>query len=79
MPADDEIYIGSADLMDRNLSRRVESLVRIAEPEHKASLIELLDEYLSDEIANWQMMPNGKWQNISKNQMVVQLKMSNSY
>ena len=64
---DDEIFIGSADLMDRNLSRRVESLVRIAEPEHKASLIELLDEYLSDEIANWQMMPNGKWQNISKN------------
>jgi polyphosphate kinase len=64
---DDEIYIGSADLMDRNLSRRVESLVRIAEPEHKASLIELLDEYLSDEIANWQMLPNGKWQNISKN------------
>ena len=64
---DDEIFIGSADLMDRNLSRRVESLVRIAEPEHKASLIELLDEYLSDEIANWQMLQNGKWQNISKN------------
>jgi polyphosphate kinase len=63
---DDEIYIGSADLMDRNLSRRVESLVRIAEPEHKASLIELLDEYLSDEIANWQMLLTGKWQNIAK-------------
>lgn len=63
---EDEIYIGSADLMDRNLSRRVESLVRIAEPEHKASLIELLDEYLSDEIANWQMLPTGKWQNIAK-------------
>jgi polyphosphate kinase len=63
---DDEIYIGSADLMDRNLSRRVESLVRIADPDHKASLIELLDEYLSDEIANWQMLPTGKWQNIAK-------------
>ena len=63
---DDEIYIGSADLMDRNLSRRVESLVRISDPEHKASLIELLDEYLSDEIANWQMLPTGKWQNIAK-------------
>jgi polyphosphate kinase len=63
---DDEIYIGSADLMDRNLSRRVESLVRIADSEHKASLIELLDEYLSDEIANWQMLPTGKWQNIAK-------------
>jgi len=63
---DDEIYIGSADLMDRNLNRRVESLVRIVEPEHKASLIKLLDEYLSDEIANWQMLPTGKWQNIAK-------------
>ena len=63
---DDEIYIGSADLMDRNLNRRVESLVRIVEPEHKASLIKLLDEYLSDEIANWQMLPTGKWQNTAK-------------
>ena len=63
---DDEIFIGSADLMDRNLNRRVESLVRIVVPEQKDALLNLLDEYLSDEIANWQMMPNGKWQNISK-------------
>ena len=62
----DELYIGSADLMDRNLNRRVESLVRIIEADHKAALIELLDEYLSDEIANWQMMPDGTWQSISK-------------
>jgi polyphosphate kinase len=62
----DELYIGSADLMDRNLNRRVESLVRIIEPDHKAALIALLDEYLSDEIANWQMMPDGTWQSISK-------------
>ncbi len=63
---DDEFYIGSADLMDRNLNRRVESLVRIIDPEHKTLLLDLLDEYLSEEIANWQMQPNGKWQNISK-------------
>ncbi len=62
----DELYIGSADLMDRNLNRRVESLVRIIEPDHKAALIELLDEYLSDEIANWQMLPDGTWQSIAK-------------
>ncbi len=62
----DELYIGSADLMDRNLNRRVESLVRIIEPDHKAALIELLDEYLSDAIANWQMLPDGTWQSISK-------------
>ena len=62
----DELYIGSADLMDRNLNRRVESLVRIIEADHKAALIALLDEYLSDEIANWQMLPDGTWQSISK-------------
>jgi polyphosphate kinase len=62
----DELYIGSADLMDRNLNRRVESLVRIIEPDHKDALIALLDEYLSDEIANWQMLPDGTWQSISK-------------
>jgi polyphosphate kinase len=63
---DDEIYIGSADLMDRNLNRRVESLVKIINSEHKVQLLGLLDEYLSDEIANWQMQENGKWQSISK-------------
>ena len=52
--------------MDRNLNRRVESLVRIVLPEHKSLLLDLLDEYLSDEIAHWQMMPTGKWENISK-------------
>lgn len=62
----DELYIGSADLMDRNLNRRVESLVGIIEPDHKAALIELLDEYLSDEIASWQMQSDGTWQSISK-------------
>jgi polyphosphate kinase len=63
---ENEIYIGSADLMDRNLNRRVESLVKIINEEHKAQLMSLLDEYLSDEIANWQMQSNGKWQSISK-------------
>jgi polyphosphate kinase len=40
---DDEFWIGSADLMHRNLDRRVESLVRIERPVHKASLQEVFD------------------------------------
>lgn len=50
---DDEFWIGSADLMHRNLDRRVESLVRIERPTHKASLQEIFDLSLSEETASW--------------------------
>ena len=61
---DDEIYIGSADLMDRNLNRRVESLVRIKRKEHKDSLIKTFDRYLASTTAGWHLLPNGKWQKV---------------
>ena len=50
---EDEYWIGSADLMHRNLDRRVESLVRIERPAHKSSLQELIDLSISDETASW--------------------------
>ena len=50
---DDEYWIGSSDLMHRNLDRRVESLVRIERPAHKSSLQELIDLSISDETASW--------------------------
>ena len=50
---EDEYWIGSADLMHRNLDRRVESLVRIERPPHKASLQEIFDLSLSDETSSW--------------------------
>ena len=61
---DDEIYIGSADLMDRNLNRRVESLVQIKRKEHKDSLIKTFDRYLASTTAGWHLLPNGKWQKV---------------
>jgi polyphosphate kinase len=63
---DDEIYIGSADLMDRNLNRRVESLVRIVRAEHKRSLISILDQYLASTTAAWHLLSSGKWLRVDK-------------
>jgi len=64
---DDEIYIGSADLMDRNLNRRVESLVRITRPEHKKDLIKVFDLYVSSTTSGWHLLPTGKWLKVDKN------------
>jgi polyphosphate kinase len=63
---DDEIYIGSADLMDRNLNRRVESLVKITRNEHKKSLIAIFDQYLTSTTAAWHLLPDGKWLRVDK-------------
>ena len=52
---DDEYWIGSADLMGRNLDRRVESLVLIQRKEHQLRLQDLLNLGLSDETSSWQL------------------------
>lgn len=57
----DELYIGSADLMHRNLDRRVESLVQITQSDHKRFLIGALDSYMSDEFIRWELQPDGNW------------------
>ena len=64
---EDEYWIGSADLMGRNLNRRVESLVRIDKKSHKEYLQELLDLGLSDEVSSWHLLDE-KWERITKNQ-----------
>jgi len=62
---EDEYWIGSADLMHRNLDRRVESLVRIERPAHKSSLQEIFDLSLSDETASWHQ-DQDTWKRVSK-------------
>ena len=70
---DDEIYIGSADLMDRNLNRRVESLVKITRAEHKKALISIFDQYVSSNTAASHLLPNGKWLRVDKDANGTQL------
>jgi polyphosphate kinase len=52
---DDEYWIGSADLMGRNLDRRVESLVMVQRKEHHVRLQSLLDLGLSEETSSWEL------------------------
>ena len=61
-----EYWIGSADLMGRNLDRRVESLVRIDKKEHQNRLQEILDLGLSADSSSWQLS-GIDWRRVSKN------------
>ena len=56
-----EVYIGSADLMPRNLDRRVEAITPIEEPEQKEHLERLLNLYLNDNREAWDMQSDGSF------------------
>ena len=62
---EDEYWVGSADLMGRNLNRRVESLVRIDKKAHKEYLQEILNQGLSDEVSSWHMHDD-KWTRVTQ-------------
>jgi len=54
--------IGSADLMPRNLDRRVEAVVPVDRPELQARLQEILDVCLADNALAWQLQAAGAWE-----------------
>ena len=56
-----EVYIGSADLMHRNLDRRVEALVRVTAPEQVDGLIKYVDLQMADSTMSWHMQPDGAY------------------
>jgi polyphosphate kinase len=55
------VGIGSADLMHRNLDRRVEVLVSITNPAHVAEIDELFNIAFDDGTASWWLQPDGTW------------------
>ena len=57
-----ELFIGSADLMHRNLDRRVEALVRITDPAMVEDLEWLVTHCASDDVASWHLQPDGSWE-----------------
>jgi polyphosphate kinase len=58
---DSEFWIGSADMMDRNLDRRFEALVRVDEPALQERLDGILDLAWADTTHAWSLRATGKW------------------
>jgi polyphosphate kinase len=55
------VYIGSADMMHRNLDRRVEALVRVSSPAHVKEMNDLFTLAMSDTTSSWHLGPDGEW------------------
>jgi polyphosphate kinase len=59
---DAHVYIGSADMMHRNLDRRVEALVRLSDRVHLAYIDWLFEQAMSDTTASWWLDADGRWE-----------------
>src|SRR6185503_6767866 len=55
------VLIGSADMMHRNLDRRVEALIRLADPGHIADVEALMRLGMSEEVSSWHLDGDGRW------------------
>ncbi len=59
-----KIYIGSADLMGRNLDRRVEVVVPVHDPELQGRLFEVLDLVFADDTNAWELGSDRRWRRV---------------
>ena len=58
---DPDFWLGSADLMHRNLDRRIETLVRVKDPAVKDRLAAMLDRLTGDDVLRWELDVEGQW------------------
>ena len=60
-----EVWIGSADMMHRNLDRRVETLVRVDDEAIRHRLREILELGLADRSGSWTLDADGRWHRVA--------------
>ena len=58
---DPEVFIGSADMMHRNLDRRIEVLVKLTDPAHIEQVTAHLRRGVSDDVSSWHLQATGEW------------------
>ena len=58
---DPQVYIGSADMMHRNLDRRIEALVRLTDPDHIAEIGFQFDTAMDERTSSWWLDGSGEW------------------
>jgi polyphosphate kinase len=61
---EEEIYLGSADLMQRNFDRRVEQLFPLREKRHREKIRRLLELQLADTANAWELKPDGSFERL---------------
>jgi polyphosphate kinase len=62
--ADARYFISSADLMPRNLDRRVEAAVPVDDPELRGRLDEILQVTFADDVLSWELRADGGWSKV---------------
>jgi polyphosphate kinase len=59
-----EYYLGSADLMPRNLDRRVEAVSPVSDAKLCARLSQMFEILLADDVLAWELCPDGNWKRV---------------
>ena len=65
---DSQVWFGSADMMHRNLDRRVELLVQVTDPGHQRRLRRVLDLGMDDGTSSWWLNADGYWTRHSRDE-----------
>jgi polyphosphate kinase len=60
----EEVYLSSADWMQRNLSKRLELMFPVIDPKHRRRLIEALEIYFDDNVKAWRLSNDGTYEKV---------------
>jgi polyphosphate kinase len=62
----EEVYLSSADWMQRNLSKRLELLFPVIDPNHRRRLIDILETFFADNTKAWRLLSDGNYERVRR-------------